>query len=311
MKTRGALDTALSAVGNTPLIRLCRVVPDNHANIYLKLEYFNPTGSYKDRMAVSIIEAAEKSGRLREGMNIVEASGGSTASSLAFVCAVKGYNFRVATSNAFALEKLRTISAFGASIDLIESPSGQISENLIPSMIERANSLAKLGNTYLTDQFNNRDALIGYEALGLELVEQLQSGIDGFCAAVGTAGMAMGVAKVLKEKNPETHIVVLEPASTPIITAGHSGSHSVEGIGIGFIPPLLDRDLYDEAWAISEDDARAMCRRLAREEGILAGVSTGLNVVAAIQLAKKLGPGKSVVTIACDTGLKYLKGDLF
>ncbi|KAI1615159.1 cysteine synthase [Exophiala viscosa] len=166
------------------------------------------------------------------------------------------------------------------------------------------------GNCYLTDQFNNRDALIGYEDIGHELVEQFPAGIDAFCGAVGVAGMMMGVSRILKSKWPETRVVVLEPASSPVITKGRAGTHSVEGIGIGFVPPLLKRDLYDEARCIPEEEAQAMCRRLAREEGLLVGISTGLNVTAAIALAKELGPGKTVVTVACDTGLKYMKGDL-
>ncbi|GKT50625.1 cysteine synthase [Colletotrichum spaethianum] len=306
-----ASETALAAIGNTPIVRLRRVVPQNHAEVYLKLEYTNPTGSHKDRMAAAIIEEAERGGKLRPGMKVVEATGGSTGSSLAFVCAVKGYRFQPASSNAFAAEKLKTMTAFGASVDIIHSPSGRITADLIPSMIRHAQSVAEEGNVYPTDQFNNHDALVGYEALGREILEQLPAGIDAFCAAVGTAGLAMGVSRVLKATRPETRVVVLEPASTPFITEGRAGAHGVEGIGIGFLPPLLDKVLYDEARAVSEDEARAMCRQLAKEEGIFAGVSTGLNAVAAIQLAKELGPGRKVVTIACDSGLKYLNGALF
>ncbi|WYZ43167.1 hypothetical protein EsH8_VI_000866 [Colletotrichum jinshuiense] len=285
-----ASETALSAIGNTPLVRL---------------------RSHKDRMAAAIIEEAERRGDLKPGMKVVEATGGSTGSSLAFVCAVKGYKFQPASSNAFAVEKLKTMSAFGASVDIIHSPSGRITADLIPSMIRHAQSVAQESNVYPANQFNNRDALVGYEALGREIVEQLPDGIDAFCAAVGTAGLAMGVSGVLKATRPETRVVILEPASTPVITEGRAGAHGVEGVGVGFLPSLLDKELYDEARSVSEDEARAMCRRLAKEEGIFAGVSTGLNVVAAIQLAKEMGPGKNVVSIACDSGLKYLNGDLF
>ncbi|KAB8202887.1 tryptophan synthase beta subunit-like PLP-dependent enzyme [Aspergillus parasiticus] len=270
----------------------------------------NPTGSYKDRMAKSMIEEAERRGDLKPGTTIVEATGGSTGSSLAFVCAVKGYRFHVVSSNAFATEKLRTMAAFGANLDLIHSPSSKITLTLIPSMIRRAEEVSTSDGYYFTNQFKNQDALVGYETIGHELVQQVPE-IDAFCGAVGTAGMVMGVARVLKAKRPETLISVLEPASSPTITQGRPGTHHVEGTGIGIIPPLLDRQLYDEALAISEDEGRSMCRRLAREEGLLVGTSTGLNVVAAIGLARKLGPGKTVVTIAADTGLKYLKGDLF
>ncbi|KAJ0296176.1 hypothetical protein COL5a_005067 [Colletotrichum fioriniae] len=306
-----ASETALAAIGKTPLVRLRRLVPANHAAVYLKLEYTNPTGSHKDRMAAAIIQEAEKRSALKPGMKVVEATGGSTGSSLAFVCAVKGYKFQPASSNAFAVEKLKTMAAFGAKVDIVHSPTGRITADLIPSMIRRAKKVEREGNAYSTDQFNNRDALVGYAGLGHEIIEQVPEGVDVFCAAVGTGGLAMGVSAVLKAARPETRVVVLEPASTPVITGGRAGSHGVEGIGIGFLPPLLDKKLYDEARAISEDEARAMCRRLARDEGIFAGVSTGLNVVAAIRLAGEMGAGKRVVTIACDSGLKYLNGDLF
>lgn len=243
-------------------------------------------------------------------MTVVEASGGSTGSSLAFICAVKGYQLLVVSSNAFATEKLRTMRSFGATVDIIHSDSGKITADLVPLMISHARKVGEREDCYLSDQFHNRDALIGYEKIGHELVEQFPDGIDTFCGAVGVAGMAMGVSRVLKSKWPTTRVVVLEPASSPVITKGCPGTHHVEGIGIGFIPPLLDRDLYDEARAISEEEGRIMCRRLAREEGLLVGTSSGLNVTAAIALAKELGPGKTVVTVACDTGLKYMNGTL-
>jgi len=277
----------------------------------VKLEYFNPTGSYKDRMAKSIIEEAERRGDLKPGMTVVEASGGSTGSSLAFICAVKGYHFIVASSNAFAMEKLRTMRSFGATVDLIHSPSGEISADLIPSMIRHAQEVSNRSDCYYSDQFNNRDALIGYEEIGHELVKQFPDGIDAFCGAVGVAGMTMGVARILKSRSATVRIVVLEPASSPVISKGWAGTHHVEGIGVGFVPPLLNQDLYDEARSIPEEEARAMCHQLAREEGLLVGTSTGLNVTAAIRLAKELGQGKTVVTVASDTGLKYMNGKLF
>lgn len=300
----------LDAIGKTPCVHLRHVVPEGHAQVFVKLEGPNPTGSYKDRMALSMIEEAESRGDLKPGMTVVEASGGSTGSSLAFVCAVKGYKFHVVSSNAFSVEKLRTMEAFGAKVDLVHSPTGKITSDLILSMKEKAKSLAQKPNYYATNQFDNKDAFIGYVHMGRELVEKFPGGIDGFCGVVGTAGMVMGVSKVLKAKWPHTRVLVLEPASSPTITQGQPGTHSVEGVGVGFVPPLLDKDYYDEAWTIPEDEGRAMCRRLAKEEGILAGTSTGLNVVAAIRLAKELGPGKVVVTVACDTGLKYLHGPL-
>ncbi|KAH8800924.1 tryptophan synthase beta subunit-like PLP-dependent enzyme [Xylogone sp. PMI_703] len=305
------VQTVLDTIGNTPVVRLDRVVTEGHGKVFVKLEGFNPTGSYKDRMARSMIEGAERRGDLKPGMTVVEASGGSTGSSLAFVCAVKNYHLQVVSSNAFAPEKLMTMRAFGAMADLIESPSGEITADLIRSMIARAQGAVTEGSHYYCDQFRNRDALAGYEMIGRELIEQFPQGIDVFCGSIGTGGMLMGVARVLKTRWPKCRVVVLEPSASPVITRGHGGSHHIEGIGVGFVPPLLNRQLYDEARAIPEVEARLMCRRLAREEGILVGTSSGLNVAAAITLAEEEGEPKTVVTIACDTGLKYLNGDLF
>lgn len=244
-------------------------------------------------------------------MTVVEASGGSTGSSLALVCAAKGYGFQVISSNAFAKEKLKTVAAFGGAVELIHSPTGKITEDLCPKMITRAEETAQEDQVYWTDQFTNTDAFIGYGSLGEELVQQFPSGIHGFCGAVGTAGMVMGVAKILKPAFEDIKVVVLEPATSPAISAGRSGAHGIEGVGIGDVPALLDKQLYDEAWPVEETEAKAMCRALAVQEGLLVGASTGMNVVAAIKLARELGPGKTVVTVACDTGLKYLHGDLF
>jgi cysteine synthase A len=298
-------------VGGTPLTRLRKVVPGGAADVFVKLEWFNPTGSYKDRMALAMIEEAERRGDLRPGMTVVEYTGGSTGSSLAFVCAAKGYEFKVVSSDAFAVEKLKTMRAFGADLTIVASDGGKVTPDLVPRMIEQASIYAAEPNTYWTDQLNNADSLVGYRQIGTELLEQLDRPIDVFCAAVGTAGLSMGVAAALSDGGSQARVVVFEPASTPFITAGSAGSHRVEGIGIGFLPPLLDHSRYDEARAIDELDARAMARRLAEEEGLLAGTSTGLNVAGAIGIAQELGPGHTVVTVAVDTGLKYLAGDLF
>ncbi|KAJ3576226.1 hypothetical protein NPX13_g3767 [Xylaria arbuscula] len=309
---RPTTSSVLDAIGDTPCVPLNHIVPDGSARVFLKLEFFNPTGSYKDRMAKSIIEEAERQGKLQPGITVIEASGGSTGSSLAFVCAVKGYKFRVVTSNAFSSEKLRTMSAFGGQVDIVQSPSGNITPELLPTMIQRARSAAaEQQDTYYADQFNNADAFIGYEHMGNELVYQFPQGIDGFCGAVGGAGMLSGVSKVLKHHFPSCRILALEPESSPLLSQGRLGLHHVEGIGPGFYPPLLDKQLYDAAWGVPEEEARSMCQRLAREEGLLVGTSTGLNVVAALKLAKELGPEKTVVTVACDTGIKYMSGDLF
>jgi cysteine synthase A len=301
----------LNAIGNTPLVKLNKVVPENSASVYVKLEYYNPTGSYKDRMALAIIEAAEKRGALKQGMTVVECTGGSTGTSMAFVCAIKKYAFRVVSSDAFAKEKLMLMRLFGADLELVESEGGMITPNLIPKMIERAKEITAETNGYWTMQFENKDALEGYKKMGNEIIEQLDSPVDLFCAAVGTAGMFMGVAHALKSKSSETKLVVLEPASAPLLSKGVKGNHKVEGIATGMVPPLLDKAFYDSVEAIEESEARIMAKRLATEEGILAGTSSGLNVVAAIKLAKELGPGHNIVTVACDSGMKYFASGLF
>lgn len=303
--------STLDTIGGTPVVRLNQVVPPGSAEVLVKLEYFNPTGSYKDRMAKAMIEYAEQRGDLKPGMTVVEYTGGSTGSSLAFVCAVKGYPFKVVSSDAFAQEKLRTMQAFGADLLLEPSIGGMITPDLIPRMIERARVLAAEPNTYWTDQFNNRDMLKGYESLGTELIEQTGGKIDVFCGAFGTAGMLIGTAAALKAANPSIRVVGFEPGTSPRVTQGTAGTHHVEGTGTSFIPPLLDASLYDEVRAIDEGEGRAMARRLAREEGVFTGISSGLNVVGALQIAQELGAGHTVVTVAVDSGMKYLAGDLY
>lgn len=311
MMVMKSVSSVLQAIGTTPVVRLNKVVPAKSAEVFVKLEYYNPTGSYKDRMALAMIEEAENRGDLRPGMTVVEYTGGSTGSSLAFVCAVKGYRFRVVCSDAFAQEKLQTMRAFGAQLEIVLSKGGKVTPDLIPRMMQRAREIADSEPSYFTNQLHNSDALKGYEKIGSELVEQIGGPVHAFCGSVGTAHMLMGVAHVLRRLSPPPRIVALEPASTPVITRGVSGSHHVEGIGIGFVPPLLDKNFYDEARAIDEAEARKMAWRLAREEGIFAGTSSGMNVTGACHLAQELGPGHTVVTVAVDTGLKYLAGDLF
>jgi cysteine synthase A len=305
------VSTTLEAIGNTPLVRLNKVAPLSSADIFVKLEYYNPTGSYKDRMARAVIEEAEKRGELRPGMTVVEYTGGSTGSSLAFVCAVKGYPLKIVSSDAFAQEKLRTMRAFGAEVIIVPSQNGQTTPDLIPRMREVARELASHGDTYWINQLYNQDVPSGYTTIGHELIKQLNGRIDAVCAGVGTAGMLMGVARVLRSKAPHARIVALEPASSPVISSGVPGTHRVEGISVGLVPPLLDAAYYDEVRTIDEQEGRQMARRLAREEGIFAGISSGLNVVAALKLAQELGAGSAVVTIAVDSGLKYLSGDLY
>jgi cysteine synthase len=309
--TQMPVSSTLDAIGNTPLVKLSKVVAPNSADVYMKLEYYNPTGSYKDRMALAMIEEAEKRGDLRPGMTVVEYTGGSTGSSLAFVCAVKGYPIKIVSSDAFAQEKLRMMRAFGADLTLVPSEGGKITPDLIPRMIEVARELAAQGETYWTNQFHNADAQVGYAGIGREIIEQLNGKIDLFCGGVGTAGMLVGVSGELHKAVPTVRVVALEPASSPLLSQGRAGTHRVEGIGTGFLPPMLKREDYDEARGIDEGEARQMAVRLAKDEGIFAGISSGLNATAAVQLARELGPGHTVVTVAVDSGMKYLAGDLF
>lgn len=304
------VDSVLQSIGRTPLVRLSRLVPANSAAVVVKLEYFNPTGSYKDRMALAMIEGAEKRGALRPAMRVVEFTGGSTGSSLAMVCAMKGYAFHPLSSDAFAAEKLNTMRAFGADLEIVPSDGGKVTPALFDRFRARIRELTKDPNTYWTDQFNNTDALDGYANIGGELADQLGH-VDGFVGAVGTAGMLVGVSRALRQAGRAARIVALEPSTSPFLTTGKGGPHRVEGIAAGLWPPHLAPGTYDEARVIDEEEARAMARRAAREEGIFAGTSTGLNLVGALQLAAELGPGKVVATVACDTGLKYLAGDLY
>jgi cysteine synthase A len=301
----------LESIGNTPLVKLSKIVPAACADIYIKLEYFSPTGSYKDRMALAIVEEAELRGDIAPGMTLVEYTGGSTGASLALICAVKGYHFKAVSSDAFAKEKLQIIRLFGTDLEIVPSEGGKITPDLIPRMEEKATAIAQRENAYMTRQFHNLDAFKGYAVLGEEILRQSPAKVDVFCGAVGTAGMAMGVSKALKKAEPSTQVVVLEPAASPFLSEGKKGSHRIEGIGTGLMPPLLQKDAYDAVRVVEETDARAMARKLASLEGIFAGTSTGLNVCAAIEIAKELGPGHTVVTVACDSGMKYLAGDLY
>jgi len=310
-KLKSRADDITIAIGNTPLVKLNNIVPDDSANVYIKLEYFNPTGSYKDRMALSIIENGERRGDIKPGATIVECTGGSTGVSLALVCGVKGYKFHVISSDAFAKEKLQSMRIFGADLEIMPSEGGKITPDLIPKMIARANEIGAAPGNYLADQFKNPDVLDGYSKMAAEILDKLDVPVDVFCGAVGTAGMAMGVSRVLKDSNPETKVVILEPASAPLLSKGKKGSHTVDGIGVGFVPPFLDKKLYNEVRAIDEAEARTMVKLLAEKEGIFAGTSTGMNVVAALQIAKELGPGHTVVTVAVDSGMKYLSSGLF
>jgi cysteine synthase A len=301
---------ALAAIGGTPIMRLTRLVGPDDAEVWVKLEAANPTGSYKDRMALAMIEAAEQRGTLRPGQCVVEYTGGSTGSSLAFVCSVKGYPLRIVSSDAFAAEKLRTMEAFGAHLELIPSPEG-ITPALIPAMQRRAAEIVEAEGAFPTDQFNNRDALDGYRVIGEEILRQITERIDAVCVYVGVGGCFVGVSEVLHGVWPAVQRIVVEPAESAVISGGPPGTHRIEGGGVGFVPPHIVTAELDGVEAVSTADAFAMARRMAREEGLWTGPSGGANVVAALRFARRLGPGHRVVTIQPDSGLKYLAGDLY
>jgi cysteine synthase A len=301
----------LHAIGSTSMVRLRKIVPANCANIFVKLEWQNPTGSVKDRMAQAVISQAEKDGRLKPGGTVVEYTGGSTGTSLALVCAAKGYRLRIVSSDAFSREKLDHMAALGAELTLVPSEGGRTTKKLILDMIEVARKLSQEPDTYWTDQLNNHDSIAGYYSLGEEIWTQTDGKIDAFVHCVGTAASSRGVATVLKRYNPGIKIVAVEPAESSVLLGGQPGPHKIEGVGVGFIPPLWDPSLVDDILPVKTDDAKEMARRLAREEALFAGTSSGANVVAAIQVAEQLGPDAKIVTLMADSGLKYLSTDVY
>ncbi len=301
---------ALSGIGNTPIIRLSSFPGPNAAEVWVKLEAANPTGSYKDRMALAMIEAAEERGDLQPGQAVVEYTGGSTGSSLALVCAIKGYPLRIVCSNAFAEEKLQTMRALGADVELILSDHG-IHPELIPQMQARAAEIVEEEGAFPTDQFNNVDALNGYRQIGQEILSQLEGEIHGACLYVGVGGAFVGTTTPLKEAWPDLIRTIVEPAESAVIAGDPAGTHAIEGGGVGFVPPLITPEVYERLDAVSTEDAFATARKVARTEGVWTGPSGGANVLAATRLAKDLGPGHRVVTVQPDSGLKYLGGDLY
>jgi cysteine synthase A len=293
------------------MVRLRKVVPSNCADIFVKLEWENPTGSLKDRMAQAVISRAEEDGRLKPGDTVVEYTGGSTGTSLALVCAAKGYRIQIVTSDAFSQEKRDHMAALGAELTLVPSEGGRTTKKLILDMIEAARKLSQAPHTFWSDQLNNLDTLSGYYSLGEEIWSQTKGKVDAFVHCVGTAASSRGVATVLKRYKPSIKIVAVEPAEAPVLRGGQAGPHSIEGVGIGFTPPLWDPTLVDEIVPVRSDDAKDMTRRLAREEALFAGTSSGANVVAAIRVAERLGPNANVVTLMADSGLKYLSTDVY
>jgi cysteine synthase A len=302
----------MKAIGKTPLIKLERLSEPDCAEIYVKYEGGNPTGSMKDRMALSMIEGAERRGELKRGGTVVEYTGGSTGGSLAMVCATKGYRAHFVSSDAFAEEKLQTMKAFGADLTIIPSENGQITAKLIASLIKRAKELSEAPNTYWTDQFNNVDNRNAYHNMAREVLDELGNKIDEFIMGVGTGGCFSGNAEVLKKEIPTIRCIPIEPLNVRALSGGDiSGKHKLEGIGSGFVPSICRLDLADEIIAVSDEDAFKTARQLARLEGIFGGTTSGANVWAAIQRARINGKGKRIVTVVVDSGLKYLRGELY
>ncbi|HWG84136.1 MAG TPA: cysteine synthase family protein [Deinococcales bacterium] len=302
---------ALAGIGNTPLVELARIVPRGSARVIAKLEFANPTGSMKDRMAVAVVMAAESDGRLAAGGTVVEYTAGTTGVSLAFVCAARGHHLHAVSSDAFSQEKLRTMRAFGAEITIVPSDNRRITAALIKEMIETARGLGVRPGHWWCDQLNNHDAIAGYHALGEELWVQSGQRVDAFVHSVGTAHSIHGAASALRRHQPRLTVHAVEPAESAVLSGLPSGSHKIEGIGIGFTPPLWQPEEVNEVLTVSTADAKAMARRLARDEGVFAGTSSGANVVAALRIAERLGPGATVATIICDSGLRYLSTDVF
>lgn len=301
----------LAAIGSTSLVCLRKVVPANGAKVLVKLESENPTGSVKDRMALAVISRAEQDGRLKAGDSVLEYTGGSTGTSLALVCAAKGYRIRIVSSDAFSREKLDHMAALGAELTLVPSEGGRTTKKLILDMIEAARRLSQEPHTYWTDQLNNHDSIAGYYSLGEEIWSQTKGAVDAFVHCVGTAASSRGVATVLKRYKSSLKVVVVEPAESSVLLGGQPGPHKIEGVGIGYTPPLWEPSLVDGIEPVRTEDAKEMARRLSREEALFAGTSTGANVVAAIRTAERLGPGATVVTLAADSGLKYLSTDVY
>jgi cysteine synthase A len=302
----------MMTIGNTPLVRLEALAEAGSADIFVKWEGANPTGSMKDRMALSMIAGAEARGALKPGGRVVDYTGGSTGSSLAMICAAKGYRARFVSSDAFAEEKLQTMRAFGAEVEVIPSVNRKVTPELIQASLRRVQELAAEPDTFWTDQFNNPDNRAGYAPMAREVLAALDGRLDEFVMGVGTGGCFSGNAEVYKREVPGVRCVAIEPATSRALSGqGPLGGHRLEGMGAGFVPSICRLDLADEIVAVTDEDALVTARRLAREEGIFGGITSGANVWVALQRARRLGPGHRVVTVICDSGLKYLRGELY
>jgi cysteine synthase len=310
-RTTSIYSSMLERIGNTPLVELRSIVPEKSARILLKIESENPTGSMKDRMALAMIEAAERDGRLKRGGSVVEYTGGSTGVSLAFICAAKRYPLHIVTSDAFSLQKRDHMRALGAELSLVKSVGGGMDEALTRNMVELARQIRERTGAFWTDQLKNADQLSAYHAMGEEIWRQTEGRVDAFVQSVGTSASVRGVSESLRARRANIHTVAVEPAESAVLSGHKTGVHKIEGVGAGFVVPLWDRSVISEIATVSTEEAMGMARRLAREEAIFAGTSTGANLVAALRVAERLGSGATVVTLMCDSGIKYLGTDLY
>ena len=301
----------LDCIGNTSMLALRNIVPENGSRVLLKLESENPSGSIKDRMALAMIEAAEADGRLARDGLVVEYTGGSTGVSLSLVCAVKGYAIRIVTSDAFSREKLDHMEILGAELEIVKSDSGRMTEKLTREMVEAARVIAQEPGSHWTDQLNNTAPIAAYHRMAEEIWAQTGGQIDGFVQSVGTAGSLRGIGEGLRGHDEQIRVVAVEPAESPVLSGGETGAHKIDGVGAGFVVPLWQEGVADQIERVSTEEATTMALRLAREEGLFAGTSTGANVVAALRLAGQLEPGATIVTVMCDTGMKYFSNALF
>ena len=300
------MDSILDTVGNTPVVRLNRIVPEGSATVYAKMEFFNPTWSVKDRIAKSMIEAAERKGLINTDTTVIEPTSGNTGIGLGMVCAVKGYNLVLTMPETMTVERRKLLAAFGAQLVLTPGPEG------MGGAIRKAEELAAATpNSFMPQQFKNKaNPWIHKKTTAKEILKAVDR-IDAFVAGVGTGGTITGVGQVLKKKYPQVSIVAVEPEESPVLSGGKPGPHRIQGIGAGFIPQILDTKVYDRIIKVNAKDAAETSRRIAKLEGMLVGISSGAAAFAALQVAKELGPGKVVVVILPDIGERYLSTDLF
>jgi cysteine synthase A len=299
-------DTPLGQIGNTPLVRVNKGASLDEAVIWGKMEGSNPGGSVKDRIALAMIEDAEQSGALKPGMTIIEPTSGNTGIGLALVAAVKGYSLILTMPDTMSLERRRLFNVYGAELVLTPGNLG------MRGAIEKAELLAEKKGAFLPQQFKNpANPRVHEQTTGPEIVAALDGKIDAFVAGVGTGGTITGVGHVLRKLNPAVKIFAVEPSDSPVLSGGDAGPHKIQGIGAGFIPDILDTSIYDQVITVSNEDAIATTRQLAREQGIFAGISAGANVFAARAVARQLGAGKTVVTVLCDTGERYLSTGIY